>query len=282
VPLPTIKKRGYTKEQKTSLILTAIIMITFMSITPFIYRSIIENSAFEEPHTFHLTFDVGINKSYAFNPDVQIDLKISYPRGILIDGDPVEISGVAAINTPIAKNIEVMDLVFQNGLAYPITQDSRGITKGMNFTLFRINESIFEGKSAIIWNLVGTYYPQLYIKSLENDGRQMIRYSDTKDMAITVFPKTQLIQVATNKATLLLACAAYLLALVGAFNIIYSLWTRKPINQVVSNENEDYKEKKCESNKINRVSDKANEKIGIVKDPNSSSRPDCPKREKQQ
>ena len=170
-------------------------------------------------------------------------MNISYPRGILIDGDPVELSGVAVINNPIAKNIEVIDLIFQNGQSYPVSQDARGITKAMNFTLFRKNESRFEGKSVVVWNLVGTYYPEIYVRTLENNGERIIRHSETNDVAITVFPKTQLIQVATNKATLLLACAAYFLALVGAFNIIYSMWTRKPIDQVIDNKNKNYEEK---------------------------------------
>ncbi len=260
---------------------SVIIIIIFLSITPFIYWSFAENAAFEKAHISHIVFYCGFGKDSAIDPDIEIDLEISYPRGILVDGDPVKIFGIAVTNTSIFENVEIIDLVFQNGQAYPIAQDNRGITKPMSFTLSKSsNESRFEGNSTIVWNLVGTYYPEVYIQTLQNDGQRVVRHADTKDVAITVFPKTQLIQMTTNKVTLLLAFAAYLLSLIGAFNIIYNLWTKNPINQVINEENKNYTEKKDDANTINTISNEANKGIRIRKDPDKSSRRDCPEREK--
>ena len=161
-----------------------------------------------------------------------MDLEVRCPRGILIEGDPVDISGVAVANTQIAQQVVDVAINFQNSQAYPITQDDRGITKGISLNLLRSSDSSkLIGNITVVWNIVGTYYPRLYVTRLQNNGRLMIHYSETKDAPITVYPKSQLVQIITNKATLLLACAAYLVALMGAFNILYSLWKRNPLDR---------------------------------------------------
>ena len=68
-------------------------------------------------------------------------------------------------------------------------------------------------------------------------------------VAITVYPKSQLVQIVTNKATILLAFVGYLIALVGVFNLLYSLWERDPLDKDKRRQNQKSCRKKiCNQN----------------------------------
>lgn len=198
-----------------------------MAITVYIFSIIhmawTENTSIEQPRVFHLSFDYNFdNKS--IDPDIQMDLEVRYPRGILIEGDRVDIFGEAIPITEMSQNIIDVAINFQNAQEYPVAQDGRGITKGVSLNMIRSpSSSKLTGNETMVWNIVGTYYPRLFITRLQDNGRPMIHYAETKDAAITIYPKSLLAQIITNKAMLLLAGASYCIALLGAFKIIYSI-----------------------------------------------------------
>jgi hypothetical protein len=283
MPLPRTPKIDYTTRQMTAIGMGATFIFISFYVFMFIHESIVENANIEQPRIFHLPFDYNFyNESVP--PDIQMDLEVHYPRGILIEGDPVNISGVAVANTRIAQKVLDVAISFQNAQVYPTIQDDRGITKGISLNLLRSPDgSKLVGNTTVVWNIVGTYYPRLYVTRLQDNGRLMIHPSETKDVAITVYPKSQLVQIVTNKATLLLACAAYLIALVGAFNILYSLWKVNPLEKNEGDKSQSYTEKKSTTKAKDRAPNKTNERRAKNReDPNNSSQPDCRERQEKQ
>jgi len=95
----------------------------------------VENANIEQAHIYHLSF----NYSFPNNSitDIEMDLTISYPRGILTEGDPVSISGIAVTDTQIAQSVVDVAVNFQNAQAYPVTQNKKGITEGISLNMLR-------------------------------------------------------------------------------------------------------------------------------------------------
>ena len=126
MPIPRIAKKDYTRTQIIAFSLGILFIFISFYILLFIHESMVEISNIEQPRIFHLPFDYNFyNESIV--PDIQMDLEVRCPRGILIEGDPVDISGVAVANTQIAQQVVDVAINFQNSQAYPITQDDRGI-----------------------------------------------------------------------------------------------------------------------------------------------------------
>lgn len=224
--LPGNPRKELVKEKKIAILLAILFMSILIYVSLLIGNSLNENVEIEQARVFHLPFDFSFYNN-SLPPDLQMDLEVHFPHGILVEGDPIFISGVAVANTQIAQNVVDVAINFQNAQAYPVSQDERGITKGISLNMLRSQDnSTLAGNVTLVWNIPGTYYPRIWITRLQGNGRLMIHPSETRDVAIIVYPKSQLAQIKTNKATLLLAFAAYLLAFVGAFNIIYSLWTK--------------------------------------------------------
>jgi len=71
----------------------------------------------------------------------------------------------------------------------------------------------------MVWKLEGIYYPRLYITGYKNK-ESPIRYYETNDISITVYPKSEIAQIVTNKAVLWLTIVADILAIIGAISII--------------------------------------------------------------
>jgi hypothetical protein len=192
-----------------------------------------ENGNLDQGRVFHITFAYNFNKQL-INPggshaDIEIDLTIRHSRGILTVDDPVEISGKAILQ-PIAQNVTSLTMYFDNAQEYPPNQNTEGFTKGADLILNRTrNSNTLTGNVNVSWALEGTYHPLLAItRNLNRTHHEAFVAGQAPGVSITVYPKSQSAQIITNKATLLLTLAAYVLALIGAFNIIYDLWGRNP------------------------------------------------------
>lgn len=250
-----------------------ILLYTFLVIK----SSLEENASLEQPRAFHIPFDHYFyknNTTYLTNPypDIQIDLLISYPRGILVVDDVVNISGVAIAYTPATRNITNIAVNFLNSQDNLETQDKNGITQGISINLRRIsNSDIFVGKATMVWKLEGTYPPRLYITGYPNK-ESPIRYFETNDVAITVYPKSELAQIVTNKAVLWLAIIADILAILGTINIIKS---KNPTNLTKNKNNT-----RTNANDIANFKNDPSPKRSPIKEPDKTSRPDHKKGKK--
>jgi hypothetical protein len=223
-----------TREQIIAVSILILLIFISAYILPAIYESMAQNANLSQPRNFHITFDVTHERN--LNPEMQIDLEVRYPHQILIVDDPINISGTAVIYSQTAKDTTDVAIYFQNAQAYPSIKNNDGITQGNSLILhLSPDKRKLVGNTTMIWRLEGTYFPRLYLKT---NNTSNITYAETNDVPIIVYPKSQFIQIITNKATLLLACAAYILAFVGAFNIIYNLWTKNPTSQIVDKKNE--------------------------------------------
>ena len=176
---------------------------------------------------------------------MQIDLTISYPRGTLIVDDPVKISGIAFLNNLRAQDMIFLNIGFENAQFYPVDQDNRGITKGASIIFQPTQEdNKLKGDMTVSWALEGNYHPQIAygIKNAavsgipqsvpvrnfspsSNPTNMMLAASGTSpSVAITVYPKSQVAQIITNKAFLYLAIATYIVGAFSVFSIIVQLW----------------------------------------------------------
>lgn len=183
-----------------------------------------ENSSLEQPRTFHIMFDhyfyinetLHITKS---SPDIQIDLYVNYPRGFLAVDDPIKISGKATAYTVVTQNITNIAINFLGTQAYPEIQDNNGITQGISLNLARVpNSTKFVGNTTMVWKLEGNYYPRLYITGYPNK-ESPIRYYETNDIAVTVYPKFERAQIVMNKAVLWLTIVADIIAIIGGLSL---------------------------------------------------------------
>lgn len=251
----------------------AVAIIIFGYISLVIIGSLEENASLEQPRTFHIMFDhyfyknetLKISNSY---PDIQIDLLLSYPRGILVVDDPVEISGIAIAYTPVTRNITDIAINFLGAQIYPEAQDNRGITQGVSINLLRIpGTNKFVGNATMVWRLEGTYFPRLYVTGYREDTTH---YYPNNDIAITVYPKSELAQIVTNKAILWLAIVGTIIAFLGFFNIFRKAQTIKPENEKNNNQ--------TITDNITNQKDNFAEERKNSKEPNKTSRQDCPER----
>ena len=64
-----------------------------------------------------------------------------------------------------------------------------------------------------------------------------INSSFTSDVAITVYPKSELAQITTNSVSITLAIIIYILTIVGTGSLILSILNRKPSAQNKNNRN---------------------------------------------
>jgi hypothetical protein len=216
----------YNKYQIIAIFLLFSLLIVSAFVVPILIESNTENSDIAQPRTFpiHLAYNFSNSPAYdsTSGPDIEFDLAMHYPRGTLIVDDPVEISGIAVLNSPRSQNVKSISIGFQNSLAWPITQDSKGISQETNLFLNRAQGGRLLGNATIVWVVEGTYSPKITLDFFNGPPQP----TASSDVAITVYPKSQLAQLVTNKASIDLAFAAFFLALVGTLNIIYNLWVK--------------------------------------------------------
>lgn len=192
---------------------------------PGIYKSFKLNDDLQKPRDFHISFEYRFDGLQNIYPDIFLDLYIIHNYKFLIVDEPVKILGNATLYTKKANEIESIMIGFQNAQSYPIYQNAFGITQPgfININTTQQNDTL-TGASQIVWTLEGTYYPYIIISSTNNTS---IRYDETQDVFITVYPKTQLAQIVTNNATFSLAFAVYLLTFIGVMiSYIYTFNSR--------------------------------------------------------
>lgn len=162
-----------------------------------------------------------------------------------------------------------MTVGFENAQAYPVTQDVNGMTIEPELHLTpTANSSVFAGQTTLSWSVEGTYHA-IFSVVFENATGPITEYLGvTRSVAITVYPKAQFAQIESNHVSMTLTIAIYMLTLVGTFDLVLSLWDRKPPTQEQKNGSEntssDTKEHNTKTNigpnsaAENRTTSKAN------------------------
>lgn len=222
------------------LIIFLIIIISFCYFLPVIKTWNDINKELEQERTFHIVFGYNFDSQMGVmeneTRDLKIDINLTYPHGTLIVDDPVNISGIAIQKETSDYNITSVTLSFQNALAYPVTQDENGFTKGQNLILWERDENKLIGNTTFIWVLEGKYYPKLGFVYTNKTGRH-VQTATSPDVAITVYPKLELAQIITNSVSITLAVIIYILTIVGTGSLILSILNRKPSAQNKNNGN---------------------------------------------
>ena len=153
--------------------------------------------------------------------DIVIDLEIVHPLSILTVDAPVDASAMAIIKPELFAQVRTMLISLEGSQAYPITVDENGIIKMPKFYLNKSQNNKMVGTAKLCWPLEGRYQPKFSIKFMDGREAQIPHGTDF----ITVFPKSEIVQMVTNKALMELSFAAYLIGAFGALNFIYLLWT---------------------------------------------------------
>lgn len=179
-----------------------------------------ENSNIAQARDFLIRMSYNFSNSPSYpmgsSPDIEFDLKVHYPRGALIVDDPVEISGIAILNSPRAQKVRMISIGFQGAQEWPVTQNNKGITNETNLILLKTRDNKLTGKTTMVWQLEGVYYSRMTLQFIGGDTQPIT----SLDIGITVYPKSQFAQILTSKAVLLLAIPAFLLAFAKIFQFI--------------------------------------------------------------
>jgi len=203
-----------------------------------------ENNELSKSRNYYISFSNWINIAQGeAESDTfwQIDLTVNQPRGTLIIGDCVEISGNAIVKTTVNQNITEIRLWFRNSQAYNITFDSDGMINATdsNIHLIRIGDTNkLEGNATICWRLEGSYNPTAQIFFENETGNFTCYLGVSPDVAITVYPESEFAQIVNNEVTMVLTIAVYSFTVIGTFSLILTLWRMKPSSNNKENNSE--------------------------------------------
>ncbi len=256
---------SFTKHQKIAIGIIVIILAITAYSAPYIYKSITENSDLWYPRTFDIVFSQNFNNQvgYLVHPDMEIGLTIRHPRATLAVDDPVNVSGKAIIYNQTDVIVESVTIHFQNAQEFPITHNINGITKGIDLYLHPTqNKSVLTGNATMSWALEGKYYPMGAYIFKNRTGRYQKPPGISSDVAITVYPKTDLAQIVANDAILYSTIAIYFLTIVGVINLLFYLWHFSPPPRPRNNNNnktESNGKPHTDNNKSHRWIAKANQ-----------------------
>jgi hypothetical protein len=244
-------KKYWTFNKIISIGLIIFLLFVSVLVVPLLIKWNNENNNLQKARNSHIVFGYSFNNEMIYpqggQPDLQIDVSLTYPHGSIIVDDPIYISGIAIQNESIPQTITHVSIGFQNVLAYPIKQNQNGITNETNLYLWKKVGNKISGNTTITWDLEGTYYPRLAIIYSNETGQQTIpAYSS--DVAITVYPREKLTQIVTNNVTMILSIILYFLSIIGTVGLSITLWDRKPSSQ---NKKDDTKSNDNTTNIIN-------------------------------
>jgi hypothetical protein len=177
--------------------------------------------------------DKRMNYNYA-QPDFNLIFSFHYSGGPLAVGGPVNISALANVSEKWS-NITKITIYFDNSMQFPIKYDDVDVMKPPNISLKRVpvlNEfpekrNVLAGKNIVVWRTEGKYRPNIIIETEDCSNGTCFpsKYigHTSPDGLITVYPITELIQINTNMAILLLTIPMVIVTFMEFIKIIYSL-----------------------------------------------------------
>lgn len=196
-----------------------------------------------EPRNFTVPIRINLNGTRSYDVDVSFALDFTYQNGTLIVDDAVEIDGIAVLLSNNAKEIETIQVGFQNALAYNTTtksviRDYWGVPE-QGYLFFNTSQSgiiypfSLTEKITVIWTIDGNYHPIIGI-TYKNGTQPSPMFIE--DIVITVFPKEQLTQVQTAEVNTKLSMVNTWLSIAvfvfSIFNIITIVIDILPLERV--------------------------------------------------
>jgi hypothetical protein len=231
------KKVIWTRSKYYAILLLIILIIFFFAISLSIRDWSNANNNLKQPRIFHISFgadydDSPINATAGYY-DIEIDLKLTYPENTLVVGDIVTVEGIAVVHSyPSNLGIYTIKMGFENSVAFP-TAETNNITTPFNVDLLRVaGTNQYSGSAKqCLWQVEGTYHPLLVL--LFDNSTHIIssRQGLCTNMAITVYPKSETLQILTNEATMTLTIALFALTIVGTLSLFITLWDRNIVEQ---------------------------------------------------
>jgi hypothetical protein len=193
-----------------------------------------ENNKLSEPRTFHIPFGANYGQN-ALNKgnntyDFVIDLTITCPKNTLMVDDIVTIQGIAVIyNQPQGFSINDLIISFENAEAYPSHQTDN-ITDSLSIHLTPVSNNCYSGNGQCLWALEGTYHMGINLVGWNSSGPIFFPTAYCQNVALTVYPKSEMANIVTNTASMTLTFALYALTVIGSLGLFLTLWDRLPPN----------------------------------------------------
>ena len=202
------------------LILFFVVVSTYYIIT--ISEEYAEVTSSPEPHTLVIPFNINLKGQTGFvETDVSVGLNLTYPTGILVVNEPVEIIGIAALLEENANNIDHISLSFQNCFAHPLNFSQWGIPEqgfinfinkppdyaGMDYDRTTGKMIMYMRSNATVtWTNEGSHTPIIGIFYKDGSNQTMFQ----ENSPIHVYPRTHLTEIQSTKVNIHLAVAVFI------------------------------------------------------------------------
>jgi hypothetical protein len=222
-------------------ILALVLFIFLIVLTIILFFSmqswVAENDELQQPRTFHIPFganygNIALSATNGRVYDFEIDVTVSYTQSTLMVGDVVTIQAKAVINNQLQhERVHKILIGFENAERIPFHQ-TNNITDSLSMNLLINEDNEGEVTGQCLWETEGTYHMILHIVTQNSSGTFLYSQGICDNMALTVYPRTDMAQILTNKANITLTIALFALTLLSTLSLISSLWDRetKPKN----------------------------------------------------
>jgi hypothetical protein len=107
----------------------------------------------------------------------------------------------------------------------PTKYDENGIRSSaqMNFDIndcvIENNQVVIHNQTQVIWSTEGDFVPILYVIN----GSGFAREFNTNDLVFHVYPRTELVNMDSNKTSMLLTIALFIFTIVGVLTLYFDL-----------------------------------------------------------
>lgn len=211
-------------KQIAALVLLPVVLVVFVYVIPSIIRSYkLSNELFRQ-RTFHNHVLFRIQRGNAqpsildHHSDLDLDFEITYPQAILSINDRVDITVTAtsANESQLLQMIGCIVIGFESALAYPPNSTER---PGMD--IIRTDNNQMAGRTSIYWPVEGKYRANYSIEFTDGGNAGNMKTPEI----ITVYPKSEIAQIISNKVLTDLTIGAYVIGFVGAVKVILDLLT---------------------------------------------------------
>lgn len=211
-------------KQIAAIVLGLVILIVLIYVIPSIIRSYkLSNELFGQ-RTFHnhILFRIQMNNIppsiLDHHSDIDLDFEITYPQAVLTINDRVDITATitSANQSQLLQNIRSLVIGFDAALAYP-----ENSTERPGIDVIRTEDNQMVGRTSIYWPVEGKYRANYSIEM--TNGNQIINQHTPE--IITVYPKSEIAQIISNKVLTDLTIGAYVVGFVGAIKVIIDLLT---------------------------------------------------------
>ncbi|MCK9442432.1 MAG: hypothetical protein M0Q13_13565 [Methanothrix sp.] len=216
------------------------ILFLIVSLPPIIFGSAI-NEAIQENnrllqgqnHSVVVPIDLDNAPFYkeGTKPDLRLVLTMRPLKGFPTVDEKVEIYGKAILREEY-PNVDSITIHIENAMKYPI--DDRTLEESPDLFLDRVADTnIFIGNTTSVWTMEGTYRPYWLLIGSENATLKgpigpLTTANLVQGVLITVYPKSQFVQIISNQAMLYLTIIIYFATVVGLIPMGLNLWASPP------------------------------------------------------